>query len=230
MTLRPSLCIAWIVAALAAQHGGALAGEADAAKMAGDYCAQGLREVGSCLRLAPDGKFKYFLSYGAYDENSEGTWRLDGGSVVLESLPYDRQPRFIFKGASRSWFSNTFAVSVVGSDGQPVRGVYVGLTCDGRTVDAGTTGMGELISECTGPITAVLLGLPMFGLAPQTIDVSSATSGGKSYAFTFEPGDLGKRRFAATRLKVEGTRALLMPTANSPFNERAGETVKYQRE
>lgn len=50
----------------------------------GEYCLSGVREVGSCMRLSPGGKWEYFLSYGAYDERSEGTW--DYGITVTVHL------------------------------------------------------------------------------------------------------------------------------------------------
>ena len=49
----------------------------------GTYCLSGVREVGSCIRLSPGGKFEYFLAYGAYDENSEGTWSFQKGEIVI---------------------------------------------------------------------------------------------------------------------------------------------------
>ena len=61
----------------------------------------GVREVGSCIRLSAGGKFEYFLAYGAYDENSEGTWKLEKGEIVVDSLPYDKRPTFTFKRMQR---------------------------------------------------------------------------------------------------------------------------------
>ena len=66
----------------------------DAKTLPGEYCLSGVREVGSCMRLSPGGKWEYFLAYGAYDEQSEGTWKVANGAVVVDSLPYDRRPTF----------------------------------------------------------------------------------------------------------------------------------------
>ncbi len=74
----------------------------DATAVAGTYCLVGVQEVGSCLRLSAGGKFEYFLSYGAYDERSEGTWKLAKGEVIVDSLPYDRRPTFTFKRMQKS--------------------------------------------------------------------------------------------------------------------------------
>ena len=45
----------------------------DAATAAGHYYLTGVHEVGSELVLLPDGRFHYFLAYGAYDEYATGT-------------------------------------------------------------------------------------------------------------------------------------------------------------
>ena len=73
----------------------------DAGAVAGSYCLVGVMEVGSCIRLSAGGKFEYFLAYGAYDENSEGTWRLEAGRVVVDSPAYDKRPTFAFKRMQR---------------------------------------------------------------------------------------------------------------------------------
>ena len=81
------LCGGWPVYASAQEAG----------DVAGTYCLVGVMEVGSCIELGRDGKFQYFLAYGAYDEDSEGTWRIDAGQVVLDSPAYDRRASFAFK-------------------------------------------------------------------------------------------------------------------------------------
>ena len=63
----------------------------------GAYCLKGVMEVGSCMRLSPGGKFEYFLSYGAYDEKSEGKWRRAGSEIVVDTPKYDKRPTFSFK-------------------------------------------------------------------------------------------------------------------------------------
>ena len=57
---------------------GSAVSAADQAAVAGTYCLQGVMEVGSCFRLSPDGKYEYFLSYGAYDETSEALFMTSG--------------------------------------------------------------------------------------------------------------------------------------------------------
>ena len=53
------------------------------ASMAGAYYMRGVMEMGPIIALAPDGRFRYMLSYGAYDERAEGCWQRRGNVVTL---------------------------------------------------------------------------------------------------------------------------------------------------
>jgi hypothetical protein len=53
------------------------------ANLAGHYYLSGVMETGSELMLKPDGAYHYFISYGAMDQFSQGTWQLIGDAVVL---------------------------------------------------------------------------------------------------------------------------------------------------
>src|SRR6478609_2615763 len=44
-------------------------------------------EVAAQLELRTDGRFRYGLSYGALDEEAQGTWTFDSGNVHLTSDP-----------------------------------------------------------------------------------------------------------------------------------------------
>lgn len=201
---------------------------ADQAAVAGTYCLQGVMEVGSCLRLAPDGKYEYFLSYGAYDETSEGTWRQEGGDIVLDSVAYDRRPAFSFKEMRKS-VSDGYDVIVESRAGQPIAGVDTSVTCDGKSTASEITQQSGLTVICAEAPKAVTLGLAMFGVAPQSIDVSAHAGPEKGYVFAFEPGDLGKKKFAGARLKV-GTDALDMTYSDTPIEELSGKPFRYARE
>lgn len=98
----------------------------------GEYCLVGVREVGSCMRLSPGGKWEYFLSYGAYDERSEGTWKAANGGVVVNSPPYDRRATFSFKRLQKSE-SGAYTVLVVSKADRGIAGIDVVVTCDGAT-------------------------------------------------------------------------------------------------
>jgi len=213
---------------LAAGLTAGLAHAEDAAAVAGTYCLAGVHEVGSCLRLSADGKFEYSLAYGAYDEASEGIWRLEGNEAILDSPAYDRVPVFFFKRMQPS-SSGGFDVVVEGSNGKSLAGIDVAVSCDGHTKAAGVTQAEGFKIDCTAAPTAVALGLSMFGVPPQTINVTSHAGGDKAYVFEFDPGDLGKKKFAAQRLRVTGD-ALEMTYADTPIRELEGKPFRYVRE
>ncbi len=72
--------------------------EIDAAtrsKWKGHYYLSGLREVGSELLLREDGRYQWYMSYGAVDQQSDGTWAKSGNDIVLTpSKPALNQPLF----------------------------------------------------------------------------------------------------------------------------------------
>jgi hypothetical protein len=198
----------------------------DAASMAGSYCLAGVREVGSCLRLHPDGRFEYFLAYGAYDENAEGTWKLERGEVVLDTPAYDKRPTFSFRRMQRS---GAFDVIVESRNGRAIAGISVRLTCDGRTFNAGVTQAQGYSVECRTAPSAIALGLEMFGLAYQTIDVAGRAGADKVYVFEFDPGDLGRKRFTAKRLRpTDGN--LVTTYSDTPIRELDGRPFRYERQ
>ncbi|KQM24833.1 hypothetical protein ASE57_15695 [Sphingomonas sp. Leaf11] len=57
-------------------------GGADAA-LAGHYYLSGVMETGSELLLKPDGRFEWFISYGAVDQVAKGRWGRTGQTVTL---------------------------------------------------------------------------------------------------------------------------------------------------
>jgi hypothetical protein len=194
----------------------------------GTYCPRGVREVGSCLRLSADASFEYFLAYGAYDEKSAGHWKADGTDVVLDSPPYDKAPAFTFQGF-RAAEGDGFDIVVVGKAGNPINGINVRATCDGRSIDVGVTGTGFAV-DCKSAPTEIALGLEMFGLAYKTIAVSAPAGADKAYVFAFDAGDLGNKRFAATRLQRKGPDSLVMTYANPAIAELDGKAFTYERE
>jgi hypothetical protein len=223
---RSTWLAAALLAALAAEPAAAQA--PTAASLPGEYCLEGVREVGSCLLLRPDGRFEYFLSYGAYDEGSEGTWRLEGGEVVLDSPAYDRRATFSFKRLQRSE-SGAYEVVVEAPNGRAIAGIDVRPTCDGRTFDAGITQSYAVSIACRAAPTAIALALGMFGVGHQRIDVAGRAGADKVYVFAFDPGDLGRKRFAGVRLRPADGTALVMTYRDTPIQELEGRPFRYVR-
>ncbi len=79
----PVLALPWISVARAAD-----CAPADAT-LAGFYHLSGMMEVGSELRLLPNGRFDYMLAYGALDELASGCWSREGGSVTLVASKFE---------------------------------------------------------------------------------------------------------------------------------------------
>jgi hypothetical protein len=197
--------------------------------LAGTYCLSGVMEVGSCIRLRPDGKFQYFLVYGAYDEASEGTWRIDGGHIVLDSPSYDRQAAFAFKRTQQGE-GDAFDIIVESKAGRAMRGIDVSVICDGRTTHAGVTGAVGFKIECAEAPTHVLLALSMYGVPSQTLEVAAQAGSNKAYVFEFDAGDLGRKKFASQRFALEDGTHLVTVYSNTPIQELAGRTFRYLRQ
>jgi hypothetical protein len=168
----------------------------------GAYCLEGVMEVSSCISLNADHTFTYSLSYGAYDETSEGLWQLNGNEIVLQSNAYGRKPRFTFK-ESRTRDGDTFNIVVVNATGGGLAGVDVRVRCDGSETEGYTQEDGYETPCKTAP-SEIALGLRMFGLAYEVVPISGELAGKKALAFSFEPGDLGKKEFSGTRLQRDG--------------------------
>jgi hypothetical protein len=56
---------------------------AGANRFVGHYYLSGIHEVGSELRLRPNGTYDWFLAYGGMDQLSNGKWQQTGGEIVL---------------------------------------------------------------------------------------------------------------------------------------------------
>ena len=191
--------------------------------MAGTYCLVGVMEVGSCIRLSAGGRFEYFLAYGAYDEKSEGAWTWQNGEIVLDSPAYDRRPTFAYK-RMQPGDAGAFDVIVETKSGRSLAGIDVDVTCDGATKHAGATQEAEFKIVCTSAPTSFSLGLRMFDVAPQDINVADRAGSGNVYVFEFDPGDLGRKPFAGHRLRPDGNDVLAMIYDRSPILELNGRT------
>ncbi len=66
--------------------GGPALAEASLEEYAGTYDGH-QTEIGAALQLGADGRFQYYLSYGAVDEMASGTWTVEADSIVLTSYP-----------------------------------------------------------------------------------------------------------------------------------------------
>ena len=72
----------------------------------GRYFLSGVTEVGSELRLKPDGSFKWMTAYGSDDQAAQGQWVRDGSKLILRAAA-DTPEKQAFK---------TMTLNIVGKD------------------------------------------------------------------------------------------------------------------
>ncbi|AEG47717.1 hypothetical protein Sphch_0014 [Sphingobium chlorophenolicum L-1] len=66
---------------------------AQSAERTGHYYLRGVMETGSELMLHPDGRFQWYLVYGALDLFAEGKWTEKDGAVLLTAEATKDVPR-----------------------------------------------------------------------------------------------------------------------------------------
>lgn len=170
------------------------------------------------LELREDGRFRYGLSYGALDEQAQGTWTADEGQVLLTSDPFV-PPRFVLlgrldapggqlriildlpEGMLRQYFQAELRLS------------------DGRVVDHQLSdGQEPLEFDPREKPVSVALVLPIFGLRSQAVDLPEAR--GSAIRFRFEPHELGKVAFSKTALRKDHGALILI---------RHDRTIRFRR-
>ncbi|MCP4936269.1 MAG: hypothetical protein GY927_19215 [bacterium] len=197
-------------------------------KNVGSYCLTGVREVGSCIQLIGDGRFKYFLAYGAYDEESEGEWRAGGAEIILKSKAYAQKPQFRFK-ERRAAKGDTYEIIVVNKVGGGIAGIDVRANCGTKTSEGYTQYYG-FATSCTNSLQKIELGVAMVGLGYQPLKLPKSSGDGKAYVFEFDPGDLGKKTFDGVRLQREGRDVLVLKYRDTLVKDLEGKLFRYQRQ
>jgi hypothetical protein len=205
-----------IVAALACLGAAPPAWPLDAPAIAGHYYLSGVHEVGSELLLRPDGRFQYFLAYGAYDEQASGDWRVQGDLIILDTSGGFTPPRFTLK-ESLAKPEQPLTILVQNQNGKGIPGIDVWVDYGGSKPETGYTQYyGWQAPQPHRTPKAIGLGIKMYDLKPQWFTVTDTSH--HYYVFKFNPGDLGKVRFHHTALRWENG-ALIM--------ERNGRTMRY---
>jgi hypothetical protein len=175
-------------------------------------------EVGTELRLEPNGRYQYYLSYGALDEISEGTWAADGDAIVLTSDPF-KAPAFELVGRTPGKAS-TLSVTLDVPRRMQVEYFSALLLMPDHTATEAHFEAATLRIPVTGANhpTGFVLGLEIFDVMSQPYDIPPNT---RSMHFRFVPNELGKVAFDHTRLKRDGDTLAL---------ERFGRTLRYRKE
>ena len=160
----------------------------------------GQMEVGAQLLLKPDGHFQYELAYGALDEAAEGTWELKDSAVLLTTVPAAVPPRFVVVSdtpAPSGLYVKLTKVLVEGMR-QRVLLVYV-PSKEADEADVNDDGSVD-IPAGKHPVSFIPE-IPVYPTLPDPIPLKG--SGGHRFVLRFEPHDIGKADFRATRLSLE---------------------------
>jgi hypothetical protein len=170
---------------------------------AGDYRLTGEQDVASGLRLGRDGRFQYFLSAGALDEQAEGRWSSTGGVVTLATEPRPVPPVFERAPSGRTADSR-LSVKVASPGGEGIAGVDLRIGFDeGAPLEDYTQEYGWSLPADEKRVPRwIELGVPMHGLASPRFPIDLGA--GNALAFTLVPNDLGKLDFTGVRVEVAG--------------------------
>ena len=192
-----ALLTAWLIAAA----------EPAQSSVAGVYEIRQMEMAGG-LELQPNGHFRYALTYGAVDEESEGDWTFDGQAVHLTTRPMPKEPTFALVGDSAAP-KCTLSVSVdwgrfnwnsppdvlVSYEGSPGELHLL------RTDENGT------LHPDNCAVTSVRPLVPLFEVPGAPLRVSPTI--GHRLSLRFVPNDLGHIAFRAEPLKLDSNALVL---------------------
>ena len=169
-------------------------------EVAGVYNLVGVREAASQFVLHADGRFEFGLSYGALDKSGKGRWRLDGDAVVLTSDGPHNPPRFTLERSGAGQGGGATVLVTVNGRGVALIDVVLELS-NGQRLTGYTQTYGYRTALPAGvDIRAILLGVRMYDLAPQRIEI--AERGRRDFTVRFDPGDISQQRFENERLPI----------------------------
>lgn len=194
---------------------------APATDVAGHYRVTDVHELASELELAPDGRFRWALSYGALDEHAQGRWTSDAAGIRLTTDQPVRPAIFAATTATRIP-DKVLRIAVAGPDGNGLALVDIVVEFDtGEPATGYTQSYGWSLDLPPGRrVTAVRLGLPAYGVDFTSFPVDTARA--NDLGFRFIPNDFGTRDFRDTPLLIGADGALSLTIGNAP--------LRYQRQ
>ena len=177
---------------------------AGAADIAGHYVLQGVREVGSELLLKPDGTFEYMLAYGAADYFAKGTWRRDGGAVILNTAGKERPP-FRLTASSQRQAAAT-RVWVKAPNGRGIPNIDVVLRSAEDEQEARTDQDGAALFPPVKQPKAAMFRIRVYQLEAGPFELNPAHN---DFQFEIDGEAITQVRFHDERLAAEGSSLLL---------------------
>lgn len=186
--------------------------------LAGRYALTGEREMASEIVLRPDGRFAYALAYGALDEEGGGRWWLADGGVVLQSDGTPHDASVLLKDAS-GMSGDSIVILVADTSGAPVHGIEVDVVQPRTGTSFARTQRGRhVVHYAKGDApTEISVGYDVVDFMVR-FPIAGKPKG--TYRFVFDRGDLGRYRFEAARLAMDGDALVLV---------RNGHRMRYRR-
>ena len=157
-------------------------------------------ELAAALDLRADGRFDYWLTYGALDETSSGHWRREGDRILLTSDPF-KPPRIALVGREAS--SARVQVRLEAPEGfsrQYFAAVVTFASGERRPMHLSDEGLSFAIDPADPPESLRLV-LPIAMLESEPVSLGGAK--GWRIAFRFEPNELGKVDLSNSPLTLE---------------------------
>lgn len=167
--------------------------------LAGRYSGSAM-EMAAALDLGADGRFEYWLSYGAMDETSSGRWRREGNRIVLTSDPFT-PPRIALVGRERASASVNIRLDVPdGFSRQYFAAVVTFARGERRPMQLGEDGLSFPVDPADPPVSLRLV-LPIAMIESEAVPLDGAN--GWLMDFRFEPNELGKVDLTDTPIAIE---------------------------
>jgi len=157
-------------------------------------------EMAAALELRLDGRFDYWLAYGALDESASGRWRREGNRVVLTSDPFT-PPRIALVRSAQASAGVDMQLDVPqGISRQYFSAVVTFASGERRPMQLREEGLSFAIDPTNPPVSLRLV-LPIYMLESEAVPLDGAK--GWRLGFRFEPNELGKVDLSDTPFEIE---------------------------
>jgi hypothetical protein len=177
---------------------------ASAADPAGHYVLRGVPEVGSELLLKRDGTFEYMLAYGAADFLADGTWRLEDGSVILNTRGEKEPPFRLLRSAPSK--EPGIRVWVKARNGNPAEHIEVALKTDAGFTAESTGADGSAHFTPEKPPRAVAFRIDVYNLEAGPFELNPAH---QDFYFEVNGDEITRVHFENERLAIDGKDLLM---------------------
>ena len=172
------------------------------------YRLVGEPDVASELMLHPDGRFQYFLSAGALDEQAEGRWTREGNVIRLTTTPKPK-PAVFSAGPAEQDAGAPFTVKVTWPDRRGIAGVDLTITFDNGERATGYTQEYGWSLDAADKRTprSITFAVPMHTLRSQNFPIDAVRANRLTFVLT--PNDLGIVDFESLPLTVSKDRLVM---------------------